>query len=436
MSRTPRGVGGTATDGRLPIRFEGGVNNRSQSTKIGEGYVAVAENVDIDKDGVPTRRDGYACVNALLGAHSLWSHDLLSYGLVADRNTLYKVATDGSTTVLVTGLNGTELSYAMIGRHVRWSNGVQTGQLDLMGNPAPLGVETPLPSFVVQALSNGGMAAGRYGVTMTFADAKREESGAPDTVFVDVPDGGGIKVMNVPPALEGIAVEARIYITGANGTELFYASSTLPGAPSFAIAAGMLGRPLTTQFCDPFPPATHLFAKGGRLFGAVGRVLVWSEPVYYGLYRPTTNMVPLPDDITMIAAPDTQAFILYVGTKDKTFVLRGDSINEAEISSANAAGVISGSMVMAPHEVLRLDRVLSAVPVWAGADGVPYAGTEMGVMPLSDKFVYPIYDKAAAALVQLDGRNRYILSGRGGSPSPLAVSDVVTATVTENTSPQ
>ncbi|MGC1549379.1 MAG: hypothetical protein WA777_12690 [Rhodanobacter sp.] len=419
-------------DGYAPLRFNGGVDNRSHETKLGEDHVRHADNVEIDKDGVLSRRAGYSQLAALLNAHSLWSHKVLAFALVADSNKLYRLDPNGALTPLVTDLNGSDVSYELVAQRIRWSNGVQTGQINLLGETSPLGVETPLPSFTVTPIANGGLFGGRHGITMTFASAEREEGGAPDTVFVDVPEGGGILIGAIPTSEDSAATEARVYVTGSNGDQLQYAGSAVPGAATFLVGAGARGRSLTTQFCEPFPAATHLFAKAGRLFGALGRYLIWSEAMYYGLYRPTFNFAPFADDITMIAAPESEQFLVFVGTTQKTYVWQGDSLETAKPSVVSNEGVIPGSMVMVPSEVLRMERVLTPVPVWVGNDGVPYAGTLEGVIPLSEVFAYPIYDQAAAAFVQQDGLSRYIVSGRGGRQSGLAMTDSAIATVINN----
>lgn len=410
-------------DGRVHLSFARGVDNRSHLAALDAGFVRTADNVDIDENGMGARRDGFDVWAALPGAHSLWAHPLLTFGLAADADTLYRVDEDASLTALATGLNGSPLSYAVIGRHAYWSNGVQTGRVDLLGTAAGWGVETPLPSFGVTAIATGGLFAGRYGVTMTFANASREEGGAPETVFVDVAEGGGIRIDDVPVSSNGLATEARVYVTPANSVELFHVGSVVPGAAQFLIGAGQRTRVLTTQFCEPFPAAAYLMAKAGRLLGAVGRHLVWSEALYPGLYRPTQNSMPFPDEITMICAPDSPQFVLYVATRKKVYVLQGESIDTASLSVACAAGAQPGSMAMLPAEVLHMDGVLTATPLWAGTDGVPYAGLLSGVVPLTDKFVYPIYDQAAAGFVQQGGLSRFIVSGRGGKTSGLAMGD-------------
>ncbi|CAM5594208.1 PKD domain-containing protein [Rhodanobacter lindaniclasticus] len=151
--------------------------------------------------------------------------------------------------------------------------------------------------------------------------------------------------------------------------------------------------------------------------GAVGRLAP------RGLTRPSQMSLRLPDTITMLAAPDVDGILLYVGTRKKTYVLRGPSIDTCTLKSASATGVVPGSMTMIPAEALALDGVLVPTPVWVGTDGVPYAGTEAGVVPLSAHFAYPTYDRAAAIHVERGGLSRYIVAGQGGRTSALAMSD-------------
>lgn len=425
MSRSSNPPGDDVADGRVQLSFAEGVDNRSHATQLASGFVRRAENVDIDPHGVGKSRDGYELWVNLPGAHSLWDHPLLTFALVADATTVYRLDDDGALTALATGLNGNPISYAVIAQRVHWSNSVQTGRLDMNGTTSPWGIETPLPSFGVAAVSNGGLFAGSYGVTMTFSSASREEGGAPETVFVDVPEGGGIQITNVPTSSDSSATEARVYVSEANGAELFHAGSAVPGVGQFLIGAGQRTRVLETQFCEPFPAASNLLGKAGRLLGSIRRRLVWSQAMYYGLWRPTENSQLFPDEITMICAPDSPQFMVYVGTRKRVYLLQGDSIDSMSTTVACAAGVQPGSMVMAPAEVLHMNGVLTSIPLWAGTDGVPYAGTLAGVVPLTDKFVYPIHEHAAAAFVQKGGLSRYIVSGRGGRTSDLAMSDAI-----------
>lgn len=420
-------------DSRLTaLKFTGGIDNRSHETQLDPTFVRRAENVDIDIDGVVTVRQGYAQIKALANAHSLWGSDLLAFCLVADSTSLYALYPDGALDALVTGLAGSDMSYALVAGRVHWSNGYQSGVITSQGIAMPWGVEAPLPSFSAAPSSTGGMFGGTYGVTVTFANALREESGASGPVFVDVPDGGGIQLRNVPAPLASGPVEARVYVTTANGTDLQYFASCAPGASSFSIGAHAPGRLLTTLFHDQFPPSKFLLAKHGRIFGAIKRQVMWSHPMYYGLYDNTKNFLMMPGDVTMLAAPESPRFIVYVSTASKVYALQGDSIATATLSVVSNQGAIPGSMAMLPAEVMGMESIIAPVPVWVGGDGLPYAGTDQGVLPLHKVFTYPIFDKASAIFAQTNGDSRYIVSGRGGRPSGLVATDTFVAAVYNN----
>lgn len=416
----------------VPIDFGRGVANRAGPEKTPPGYVRIAENVDIAIDGTTSRRSGYAQFATLSGAHSLWSHPELSFGLVGDASKLYRIDSSAVLTPLATGLNGAPIHYCHTPIGVYWSNGTQTGNLGYGGVSSEWGLSTP-SSFQVTASPDGGLDAGTYSVTVTFVGANGTESGAPAGKMVSVPSGGGI-VVATPTSPDFSAVAVRIYVTTANGQEHQYAGAVAPGA-QYAIGATPRGRRLDTQFLCPFPAVRFPMLKNGRLMGAVGRRVVWSEPLRYGLFDPRKNYIQLRgDDVAMLAGPDTARFVAYIGTAKRTYVFQGESIESATLSVVAHVGVVPGSMAMVDSTALKLEGVSGWVPVWVDQRGIPYAGTDAGAVALHDLFAYPIYDSAAAVFDERGGRSRYVVSGRGGAPSPVTFSDSFVAAVVNETS--
>lgn len=429
---------GNSTPSPTPValNFGSGVDNRSHESKVGKGFARVADNVDISVDGVVSLRDGYSLMADIPNAHSIWSHPKLPFALVADDNALWRLDPNGALTMLVDAMGGTDVHYELVADRVFWSNGVRKGTLRL-DSSAPnglrlgaWGIETPLPSFVPTATSAGGLHAGRYGVTLTYADAFHEEGGAPEPVFVDVVEGGGILISGISTPLGSAPSELRVYRTEANESTLLYAQSANVDATSLFLPAQSLGRKLTTLFKDEFPAAQYLTYKAGRIFGAVRNLLVWSDALYYGLVDNNSNFLRFPDPITMIAVPDSPRFVMYVGTTKQTYMLIGESINDASQVAIATDGCIPGSMAMVPADASEIDGVTAPVPFWVATNGLPYIGTEGGVAQAHKKFAYPLYDKAAAAFVQLDGDSRYLVAGRDrGTPSTFIASDSAIVTV-------
>lgn len=412
----------------IPVQFGVGVVNRKAPTKLPPGGAVAADNVDIAEDGVVSRREGFSQALALPGAHSLWSAKELMFGLVGDASALYGIEGGTSATSLVTGVSGAQIGYAVTPLGVYWSNGEQCGRIGYDMTARPWGVEAA-PDFFLTAATTGGLDAGRYGVSLAFASDTSEEGGASPTQFVDVPQGGAIQVNGISAPQRADTDEVRAYVTDANGTELFYAGAAPAGASGYTIGAGVRRRQLgRTQYCLPFPAVKFPLLRKGRLFGALGSQVVWSEPLYYGLYNPAQNFARLHNEsITMLASPESQAFVFYIGTETHTYVLRGESIETASLSVASNVGVIPGSMAYLEPDILHEDTVAVPSPVWVDKRGVPMIGAEGSLVPLSDKFVYPIFDSAAAFFAQNDSASRYFVAGRGGRASGMAVADTVVA---------
>jgi hypothetical protein len=336
----------------------------------------------------------------------------------------------GALLAVATGLSGAPVHYCMTPIGVYWSNGTQTGRIGDDGSNSSWGLSTP-SSFQVTAAISGGLDPGTYGVSMTFVDAAGQESGAPPSAFVQVPQGGGILVA-APASPDFSVIEARVYVTTANGNELQFAGACAPGAQT-TITAAPRGRRLDTQFMQPLSPLQYPLLRNGRLMGTIGRRVVWSEPLRYGLFDPRKNYAQVSGgDIVMFGAPSTVNFMAYVGTANRVYLLQGDALETATLSVASHVGVVPGSMAMVDAAALNLEGASGWVPVWVDQRGIPYAGAPGAPVQLHKMFAYPIYDTAAAIFDERGGDSRYLVSGRGGKKSPVTFSDTVVATVVDN----
>lgn len=397
-------------------------------TKVPQGFARVAKDVDISTDGVVSKRDGFTQFIALSGARSIWNDPQLSFALVAAGATLYRMDSTGALTALATNLTGADVHYCMTPLGAYWSDGQEHGCVDVLGGVHSWGVETP--SLVTASATTGSLAAGTYDVSATFVDAQGQEGGAPPSQSVTLAAAGGISVA-VGAAVDPSVTEARVYITTPNGQELQYAGSCAPGG-SLVVGTTPRGRPLRTQFCYPLPPMRYPQLSKGRLFGAVDRFLIWSEPLYYGIYNPTKNFTSLRGQtITMLAIADDPGFCAYIGTDRYTYKFAGDSLETAALSILAHCGVVPGSMARVAPDAVKIEGVQTWVPAWVDARGVPWAGVAGGVVQLHDKFAYPQFDHVAAIFDQRDGDSRYIVSGRTGAPSVLAFQDTFTAQVVD-----
>lgn len=415
-----------AVDPTIPLTFGGGVANRMAETKVPKGFVRAAKDVDISADDVVSRREGFTRLIALAGAHSVWSDPQLSFSLVAAVDTLYRMEPSGALTALVTNLTGADVHYCMTPIGVYQSDGQVCGGVDVLGAAHPWGVEAP--ALVSLSGTGGLLAPGKYAATATYVDARGQEGGAPPSQYITLTAPGSISVA-VGAAQDNTIAEARVYITTPNGDELQYAGSCTPGG-ALVVGTTPRGRPLRTKDLVPLPPLRYPALSKGRLFGAIDRFLVWSEPQYYGLYNPTKNFASLRGQtITMVALSDEPGFCAYVGTDRYAYKFAGDSLETATLTPISHCGVMLGSMARVAPDAVNIQGTQTWVPAWVDARGVPWAGVGGGVVQLHDKFAYPQFDHVAAIFDQRDGQSRYIVSGRGGAPSTLAFQDSFTAQV-------
>src|SRR5690606_15225562 len=97
------------------------------------GGIRLSVNADIGNSNNAKRRPGRTRRLELQGAHSGWSCPELDFGLVADQDTLYRINSDLTLDVLRTGLTGRPTAYAFASRRAWWSDGVESGSVDMAG---------------------------------------------------------------------------------------------------------------------------------------------------------------------------------------------------------------------------------------------------------------------------------------------------------------
>lgn len=407
-----------------------GIDNRSMEADVRPGYARDVVNLDIQGNQLATRNGRTKWIDGT-AVHSLWSHEMLEYALYMDGGTLNMLDPSGMIEPVRTDLQPRDMYYAWVAGKVYYSNGVDTGVINQFGVSRPWGIPTPPQTFSASQVAAGDMYGGDYAITMTwFIDG--EESGAPEPIYITLPpEGGGIVLANIPQY--SLAQSARIYMSAPGDSRLFHYRDIPPGMTSVQLTMQNRGRLLDTLLLDPMGAGAHLKVKNGRIFSASGKLLRWTEPLRYGLTSRARNYLKCPDPITGIASPDTEGLHMFIGTAKKTYVFSGADIDSAAMVAAMHTGIISGSVVQVPGDALGLEGILYPVPVWVGTNGLFYAGTTAGIIPLNKKAVTSVYGKVAATFMDRDSSRRYVAAGVGGKTSGLAITDKMVARVVELT---
>lgn len=394
-----------------------------------------AVNVDLDATGWPRMRRGQV-TRIEDAAHSLFATDSHLLAVVLGNLNAYRVEGDGDLTLdaaLIEGMGDRFVTYASDDFDVYWSNGVAQGRIDASDlSLHPFWIGTPDP-VSLSATANGGMARGKYEVSVTVIDAAGRESAASSPSVVTLAVGQGITV--ALPAAPVDAVSRRIYVSPPDG-EVLYRCAQLPAnATSYAIGAHQPGAALETAWLHVIPPCTTLRYGHGRILGANGPLLMWSEAYRLGLMQ-DTNYTPFGQEVTLLepVGEGGDGAGWWVADHKRTYFMAGaNPVEWAQIARYPHAAV-PGCSVLAPGTIFGLETTAN-VAFWLARNGVFCLGLPGGtLMPMRDEsLALPVdAERGAAAVLLFDGIRQILATTLGGLPNTAAASDSADVTVRRN----
>lgn len=412
----PAGVNNLAKEGRLPT------NENGRPVALRE-----ADNLDIDRAGYVSRRGGSDRFHTGDLSHSLWSHDELEFGLFADAGALKVVHPDGSADALGVPVGQLPLSYDLFGDRVLFCNAMVSGMVGVDLQPRAWAPEQPAGQPQLAAIAGFSLNPGQYQVGITFTDVLGRESGnALAAAVVDVAEGQGIQVSQIPVPQSVDTLRVNVYLSDANDVVLRLHSTMVAGTTSLLIAAPAQGRAAMTQFLTTMPPGQIVRLLNGRQFVADGRYLRWSPPMRYGLTERVRNVMRFNDDITLMepVGRGTESAGFFVAAGKRTYWLGGaDPANWGQ-PIAYSHGAVPGSSVVINADVLGFD---SSAPVafWLARNGRFVVGMPGGqVVPLKrDEFVAQDAERAAVLLREQGGISQLITALRGPRVNSFAIAD-------------
>lgn len=317
-----------------------GINNVLLQHEMKASDLTQANNVDVDREGRVRRREGYALVSAGARGNLFEAGDLV-LTTVPDGSLM---ARRGAVEAAVHPAVGpARLWYASLpDQTVLFSNGLVAGVTD-GATSWDLGVPVPQSSGSFMSIP-GALDPGRYQWATTYVRlSDGQEGGTSDGGVADVVDGG--LLLSGLPLREGH--KTVVYLTRANGSELFLAGETHGPALSFTSPAADLVLPCRTQFMTPLPVGTLCAFWRGRVLVATGAVLAASRPDQWGLHDPSKDVKQFTAPITLIQ-PVSDG--IYVGTEHELAFLSGTDFDGLAYTRSLAGGVVLGSGVTVPGE--------------------------------------------------------------------------------------
>lgn len=351
-----------------------GIDKLSNETSLQKNTWRTAMNVDIDRSGQAAVRDGFTRILTGADYHSTWYAVQRGWLLAGKGSTLVRVdpLTATETTLINVG-NASPFSYTEYNGnlYVVCSTGLyyvpsSSSSVRRCGAPQP-----DAPSATPSA--NGGLAPGKYAVSISLTDDLWEESPTSSEVLVDLPTGGGIQLSSLPIAA---GYRVNIYVTPANGDILYHYASPPASFATHLVSANPSGAQCTTQFLAPFQGGRFVRWHNGRLYVVNGDTLYYSDAFRPHLTRLDHNFVQFSGAISFVEAVQGG---IYVGDDRGVWFLDGGDPTKFVLKRTSGCLAVRGSSAIVPSEHFDPKVVQTNLPVavWLSTSG--YAvGTASG----------------------------------------------------------
>lgn len=382
-----------------------GIDQLSDETSLIEGTVRAAENITIDKVGNFERRPGYELKVGQSGFHSLYSSDR-GWLLVCQKNVINILNPETYEVLPIVSMEGNYItSFTEYNNNIYYVNLTSSGMIRGEETVArTLGVKLPdlTPSF--GASTDGTLYPGTYGITYTIVDDFGEESGTGAVQTVELPDGGSIvgTMFAILPNHKW-----RIYMTTADGDELYQAAEFDADTASFTISVHTQERQPDTYQLKPLPSGMLIRSHGARLFVADKDIISYSSAFRPHLYNPANHFIPINGYPYMMESLEDGMFISdYDGVK----FYRGTDAKEFVVVDASKERAVFGSSAVIPGEFMeekfsQYDRVC----VWLSQSGFQVGLPTGEVVPLhKDQVKLPNYVQGCSTYFTHEGKRQLV----------------------------
>lgn len=406
-----------------------GLDNKRPETRIPEGFLAEATNVDIDSSGMLRLRKGYTRVINGTTAHSLWS-DGYREAFYVDGDVLYRINPDNPTqaTALSSGFEGGNVSYYTLGSRTYVSG--ENLNVVVEGNSVrPWGITTPSLA-PLHTIVTGQLGAGIYRVAYRYvgSDGRVSATSLFNTITI-TNDGSGIHLFGLPSSPDPSVSEIEVFVSSGNGESLYSAGYTTSSTFDILSTFGQVV-PLDYRDFDVPPSCELIQLYNGRLYFAVGNYLMYTEPHSYEMVHMGENWIEFPSEITNVMPVDDGIFV----TADKLYFLEGNDpsllrMREREIYRAaknTAVKIIGGDVI--------IENIPTGMKwLFTSDKGIVMVGTGGLVFNLTEKSVMIDRAESGAAIFKSDeGMNQYLSILKNPTNERLHFGDKVTATVIRN----
>lgn len=342
-----------------------GIDMMSNETSLDGGTVRSAVNVDIGRAGQFRRRDGYTRLLATPGLHSLYHASQKGWTFVAQNQELFRLDPINNTLSSLAPLNSPErVWYTEYNGNVYFTNRTTIGWVPA-GHSVAMPVGLPIPPTPTLSPADGPFLPGKYAVTVTLVNGRGEEGGAAEVQVIDLPNGGGIRLTDLP---QRAGWEIAVYVTSTDGDVLRHAAVFPAVFPTYVLADTPQGAVCGTAGLAPMPPGEAICWHNGRLFTARDGALRFSEALSPHLHNPAHGVIPFSGTIRFMESVGAGIF---VGDDRGAWYLAGEDPSkfEQKFVSRHVAVTRSSLVVPADHFPEKQVQTASPVAMWLSTNG-------------------------------------------------------------------
>ena len=325
-------------------------------------------NADVDTRGRLTKRQGFRPLVNLPGAKSIWSCPKHGVFVCAPANDsalhLYRIRGERAVDIgAVSNDTSSDVFAVDIDTHIMIATKSSLFYYDPIYGTFERNLVPPAATPVaVKAPGVGSLAPGRY--FYCFTRSHNGLVGAPGSYgAIDIGEENcGVAFLNAD-------IDTTIWMTDADGEVFFRCLDHVAPHGEFigqrVVTHHDEVEPLPTFQCVEMPNCTVPVLAFGRLWGADGNRLIYSESYRYDLFR-ETNFMKFPEEITMIAAASVGTLGgLYVGLKSRTVFVAAPATENMSQRNACAAPVF-GTLAYCQN----MPELGNYVPVWVTPEGI------------------------------------------------------------------
>ncbi|RKZ79057.1 MAG: hypothetical protein DRQ35_04935 [Gammaproteobacteria bacterium] len=405
--------------------FALGKNNIAKETALPEGSLRDAINVDIDNAGKARLRRGYQQIYTGTNIHSLFKRYFIE-----DTNLMYLNA-DNTASLVKADFSSSQVAYAEMMDNIICTNSIGNWVITPHG-VSRIGIKDP-SSAAILLTTNGSLPVGQYQVSMQFIDTNTGEfSAASDIQVIELATPSGLRITNIPQP-ENADISVQIYVSLANGTAL-YRTLTVPYGTMSANITTVLDSDIALENADQkiLPHGDFIAYNYGRTYVAQGKLLWYSEPMWYGQTNITRNFWQFASDITVLLALKNGIFVV----ADKTYFLSGTKPEDSQLNEVSSATGIKGTgLIVNAENLTSPSSEKGEVAYWFSDRGAVIGSPNGSILFASeDRLSVPSANKGNSMYTESNGIRQMIttLHTTGGMNSKIGATDSASIKILRN----